>query len=205
MSNFWDDRYKQKEFAYGKEANEYLKQMLPKYEPGKILFPAEGEGRNAVYAAQLGWQVSAFDLSLEGKKKAEYLANINQVKIDYRLGTLEELNYQQNYFDAVAFIFAHFPAQIKGDYYTKIGGFLKKDGIIILEVFSKNHIQYQKINPNIGGPQDVDILFSIDEVKLFFPNYEIIELVEKEVNLSEGSCHNGLGSVIRFVGKKNDL
>ena len=46
------------------------------------------------------------------------------------------------------------------------------------------------------------MLFSIDELKSDFANYEIIELVEKEIELNEGSFHNGLGSVIRFVGRK---
>ena len=73
MKEFWNERYRQNEFAYGEEPNEFLKEQLAKLQPGSILFPAEGEGRNAVYAAQSGWQVSAFDISEEGKKKAERL------------------------------------------------------------------------------------------------------------------------------------
>lgn len=202
MSNFWDERYKQQEFAYGTEANEYLRQTLTKYQSGKILFPAEGEGRNAVFAAQLGWQVSAFDLSLEGKKKAEQLASINQTVIDYQVGNLEELNYQENEFDVIALIYAHFPAQIKSKYYSKLERLLKKGGTVIFEAFSKNHINYQNINPAVGGPSDIEMLFSLEELQGYFPNYQLSELVEKEVNLTEGLYHNGLGSVIRFVGVK---
>ena len=66
----WDDRYGKKELAYGEEPNHYLKGQLSQFSPGTILFPAEGEGRNAVYAATLGWSVCAFDLSAKGKKKA---------------------------------------------------------------------------------------------------------------------------------------
>lgn len=65
----WDDRYKSEEFAYGEEPNNYLKEQLEKLNPSTILFPAEGEGRNAVFAAKLGWKVSAFDISEEGKTK----------------------------------------------------------------------------------------------------------------------------------------
>jgi hypothetical protein len=46
-------------------------------------------------------------------------------------------------------------------------------------------------------------LFSIDEIKSDFQNFEVIELEEKEIQLNEGQFHNGLGMVIRFVGKNN--
>jgi hypothetical protein len=55
----------------------------------------------------------------------------------------------------------------------------------------------------VGGPKDIDSLFSMEEIRADFPNYTIIELVEKDIELSEGLYHNGTGSVIRFVGVKN--
>ena len=77
----WNERYKKEEFAYGQQPNNYLKEQLGKLSAGTILFPAEGEGRNAVFAAKLGWTVSAFDISVEGKKKASRLAEANNVTI----------------------------------------------------------------------------------------------------------------------------
>lgn len=74
--------------------------------------------------------------------------------------------------------------------------------MIIFEAFSKSHIDYLAKNEKVGGPKDKAMLFSIDELKSDFDNYEIIELVEKEIELSEGLFHNGKGSVIRFVGRK---
>lgn len=65
----WNERYSKQEFAYGEEPNNYLKEQLEKFTVGTILFPAEGEGRNAVFAAKLGWTVSAFDISAQGKTK----------------------------------------------------------------------------------------------------------------------------------------
>ena len=78
----WNDRYSNEEFAYGENPNNYLKEQLEKLPAGNILFPAEGEGRNAVFAAKLGWAVSAFDISDKGKKKALQLAAKNNVNID---------------------------------------------------------------------------------------------------------------------------
>jgi SAM-dependent methyltransferase len=198
----WNERYSNDEFAYGEQPNNYLKEQLEKLNPGTILFPAEGEGRNAVFAAKLGWRVSAFDISVEGKNKALRLAAANNVTIDYQVGELQTLNYTTAQFDAIALIYAHFPADIKSLYHKTLDKFLRKDGIIIFEAFSKKHIDYIAKNEKVGGPKDLAMLFSIDELKSDFENYEIIELVEKEIELSEGLFHNGKGSVIRFVGRK---
>src|SRR6478735_10933655 len=89
----WNERYNKTGFAYGELPNIFLKEQLEKLKAGKILFPAEGEGRNAVFAAKLGWNVSAFDISVEGKNKALQLAETNNVTIDYRLGELQALNF----------------------------------------------------------------------------------------------------------------
>lgn len=198
----WNDRYSKEEFAYGEEPNNYLKEQLTKLPVGKILFPAEGEGRNAVFAAKIGWIVSAFDISNEGKSKAIKLAEKNHVTIDYKVGELETLDFESEQFDAIALIYAHFPANIKSLYHKTFDRFLKNEGIIIFESFSKKHIDYVTANEKVGGPKDIDSLFSIDEIKADFPNYEFIELEEKEIELNEGFFHNGTGSVIRFIGRK---
>ncbi len=198
----WDDRYSNEEFAYGEEPNNYLKEQIQKLDPSAILFPAEGEGRNAIFAAKLGWNVSAFDISEEGKNKALKLAEANNVSIDYQVGELETLNFKEEQFDVIALIYAHFPAEIKSEIHKQLNKLLRKDGVIIFEAFSKKHLEYLAINDKVGGPKDIESLFSIEEIKADFPNYEIIELEEKEIELNEGLFHNGTGSVIRFVGKK---
>lgn len=198
----WNERYSNDEFAYGEEPNNYLKEQLKKLTIGTILFPAEGEGRNAVFAAKLNWVVCAFDISIEGKNKALQLAETNNVIIDYQVGELHTLDYKAEQFDAIALIYAHFPATIKSLYHKTLDKYLRKNGIVIFEAFSKKHIDYISKNEKVGGPKDIESLFSIDEIKSDFSNYEIIELVEKEIELSEGQFHNGKGSVIRFVGRK---
>ncbi|MBS1534794.1 MAG: class I SAM-dependent methyltransferase [Bacteroidetes bacterium] len=198
----WDERYKAEEFAYGENPNEFLREQLDLLAPGKILFPAEGEGRNAVYAARNGWKTSAFDISSEGQKKAFALADKNKVTIDYRVGLLETLGYQSEEFDAMALIYAHFPAEIKSQLHRLLHQYIRKDGYVIFEAFSKKHLDYIARNEKVGGPRDLASLFSIEEIQEDFSDYEVILLEEKEIELSEGLYHNGLGSVIRFVGRK---
>src|SRR6476646_424795 len=152
----WNERYSKDEFAFGKQPNNYLKEQLEKLNPGTILFPAEGEGRNAVFAATLGWTVSAFDISVEGRNKALRLAQKNNVTIDYQVGELQNLNFTTEQFDAIALIYAHFPAGIKSLYHKTLNKYLKKGGFIIFEAFSKSHIEYITKDEKVGGPKDID-------------------------------------------------
>ncbi len=198
----WDERYSNEEFAYGTAPNNYLKEQLQKLSPATILFAAEGEGRNAVYAATLGWQAAAFDISAEGQKKAQQLANANRVQIDYRVGELDTLGFVPAQFDAIALIYAHFPATIKSAMHRSLDTYLRSGGVVIFEAFSKKHLDYVTKNEHVGGPKDLAQLFSIEEVQADFANYDFTELAETEIELNEGAYHNGTGSVIRFVARK---
>jgi hypothetical protein len=202
MKDKWNERYANEAYAYGEQANEYLKQCLIQFSPGKVLFPAEGEGRNAVFAAQMGWDVSAFDISDEGQKKAMKLAEKKNVSINYQVGDFKNMNFQKGEFDAIALIYAHFPAAVKSAIHKDLAEYLKVGGLIIFEAFGKNNLELKKLDPAIGGPDDIDMLFSMNELIADFPNFQIIQLQEVEVQLQEGLYHNGIGSVVRFVGRK---
>lgn len=202
MKNMWNQRYSENGFAYGTAPNKYFFEKIKTLKPGKILLPAEGEGRNGVLAASLGWQVHAFDISDKAKVKAETLAKQNNVELKYDVGTIEEIHIPKNNFDAVGLIYAHFPLNVKLKYYKILIESLKIGGHIILEGFSKNHLEVNLANKYSMGPQNKEMLFSIDEIKDEFSNFQIVELLEKQVILNEGVYHKGLGSVIRFFGKK---
>lgn len=191
----WDKRYAQSEYVYGLEPNVFFKETIDKLEPGKILLPAEGEGRNAVYAAVRGWDVVAFDSSVEAQKKALKLAKKNNVQIEYQQATYAQFQYKENTFDAIVLIFAHAPQ--RSQYHRNLLRFLKPGGILILEGFTK-----EQINKKTGGPQSVELLFSKEELLTDFQSLKNIRLEEKEVFLSEGMFHNGLASVIRLTGIK---
>ncbi|MDN3677664.1 class I SAM-dependent methyltransferase [Flavobacterium paronense] len=198
----WNERYMDNEFVYGKEPNLFFKEWIQKFEPGSILMPADGEGRNGVFAAQLGWKVTSTDLSEEGMSKAFELAKEKKVDLEYSVGDLEELQFEPLSFDAIGLIYAHFAAEKKSVLHKKLNDYLKPGGIIIFEAFSKLHLLYNSIDPKVGGPKDFDMLFSTAEIAADFDNYEILLLEEKEITLEEGKYHIGKGSVIRFVGRK---
>lgn len=205
MKEMWDNRYSSKDYAYGTAPNEFFKDSIEQHKlSGKILLPAEGEGRNAVYAAKQGLEVTAFDISIEGKKKALELAEKEGVEIRYEVGEFFNLNIVDEEYDAAALIFAHFPPPLIEKYHKKIAELIKLGGIIILEGFSTNHLQYQAEDPKVGGPKSIDFLFSKESIQKDFSDFELIHLEEVEVELSEGDFHKGKGSVIRFIGKKRE-
>ena len=195
MSETWNQRYAQKEYVYGTEPNEFFKEQLSKLQPGKILFPAEGEGRNAVYAALKGWEVTAFDSSEEAKKKAEKLAEKNKVSIDYQISTIEDFVQEENSFDVIVLIYVH--TANREENHRKLLRFLKPDGVIILEGFSKDQLSNQS-----GGPRSLEMLFSVEELKSDFKTLNDIHLSESTIELNEGLLHIGKASVIRVIATK---
>lgn len=203
MKEFWEERYGAEEFAYGVEPNEFFEKVLTENSlKGAILLPAEGEGRNAVFAAKKGLNVTCFDMSTQGKLKAQKLAELNNVTINYLVGELSELHFDKNSFDIIVLIYAHFPPNLKKAYHKKIASYLKKGGTLILEGFSKNQLKINEENQQAFGPKNIDMLYTVEEIKNDFENLEIQILKEEQIILNEGIHHTGKGSVIRFVGKK---
>ena len=199
QENFWNQRYAAENYAYGTLPNAYLKEKSADLRPGKILLPAEGEGRNAVFIAKMGWEVEAFDQSTAGKNKALLLAEHYDVKISYTISDVENTDYPENSFDALALIFAHFPGENRRSYHRKLSSFLKPGGYLIIEGFSKEHATFQQLNPKSGGPRDPGMLY---ELKEDFNNFEFTEAAEHQITLAEGEFHQGEASVIRIFAIK---
>ena len=201
--DLWDARYKSETFIYGKEANQYFKEALKKLNlTGKILLAAEGEGRNAIYAAKKGLDIFAFDISEQARNKALQFAKEENVQIRYEVGEISNLGLEEDTFDAAAMTFAHLPAQLRRNFHREVAKCIKPGGFIILQGFSKKNLENKRKNPNAGGPNKEEMLFSEEIIRDDFQGFEMIELEEAQVNLNEGVLHNGTASVINFIGRK---
>jgi SAM-dependent methyltransferase len=197
MSNFWNERYSEKEYVYGENPNIFFEEQLSQLNPGTIILPCEGEGRNAVYAASQGWKVKAFDSSEAGKMKALQLANKKNVIIDYSIEDAVAASYPENSADVVAFIYAHFPPATRKQIHQKAIHWLKPGGKIIIEAFNPNQLQN-----NSGGPKDLSMLYTEETIKEDFEELKIELLQTNQTILEEGKYHEGKADVIRFVGIK---
>jgi SAM-dependent methyltransferase len=197
MNNFWDERYSNKRFVYGTQPNQFFKEQIDKLKPGKILMLGEGEGRNSIYAAKLGWQVDAIDSSTAAKKKALILAEQNKVSLNYQIADINSYDFPQYEYDAVGIIFVHLNEKESELLHKNCAAALREDGKIILELFSKN--QFGKTS---GGPQDLTMLYSVEQIRTSFSTLQYELLQEVNIVLSEGEFHQGNASVIKFVGVK---
>ncbi len=197
MKEFWDNRFAAKDYIYGTLPNQYFKEKIDLLKPGLILLPGEGEGRNAVYAAGLGWDVQALDYSSEGKRKALLLAESRGLSINYSLADLETEDFGEEKYDAVALIFAHFQSSVRPRFHKNILKCLRRGGHLIMEVFS-----LKQLGNHTGGPQNPDLLYTPEMLKNDFKGLEFFELTELRTELLEGSFHTGMADVIRLFGRK---
>lgn len=201
MKEFWNNRYRDEQYAYGESPNEFFKEFIDNSEIGKILLPAEGEGRNSVYAAEKGWICDAFDFSEQARSKALKLAFLKKVTINYFVTDYENFQSLNHYYDVIALIFTHLHINIRKEFFRKVIESIKVNGYFVMQVFSKKQLNKQ-LTEKSGGPNDINLLYSKDELIELFKDFEIIKLEEKEVFLSEGSYHNGKAAVIEAILRK---
>ena len=201
MKEFWDQRYRAEAYAYGESPNVWFRSRLENMSPGRILLPADGEGRNGVFAATLGWEVVSVDISEEGCKKALRLAEKKGVSLDYQIASVDDFTADAASFDVVALIYAHFPSTVRRDWHRRLEGFLKPGGLVLLEAFSVSHLTYVLNDPGIGGPRDRDMLYESSAIALDFSGCTPVFQEECEVRLEEGDFHIGTGHVVRYIGE----
>jgi hypothetical protein len=84
------------------------------------------------------------------------------------------------------------------EYHQQLVSYLKPGGKVILEGFSKKQIAFSS-----GGPREIEMLFSADELKNDFSNLTLKLIEEKTIELSEGLFHRGEAAVMRLLGVKN--
>jgi len=196
-SKFWDERFSPEEYIYGTSPNKFFREQIDKLTPGKILLVGEGEGRNAVYAAKNGWRVDAVDYSSVARDKALRLAKISGVSIKYDVQKIQSFVPVTNFYDTAALIFVHLNPFERKALHWKIIDALAPKGIVIFEVYEKD--QFGKTS---GGPQNLEMLYSLDEIKSDFAELDTVLLKKENIILDEGDKHTGEASIIRYVGKK---
>jgi SAM-dependent methyltransferase len=159
--------------------------------------PAEGEGRNAVFAASRGWKVHAFDYSRIALSKALELAVANKVDFEYQVLDCDDFEPMDSYYDAIAFSFLHLKEYQRKVFHEKLVASLKPGGILIAELFSK-----KQINLDTGGPKSLEMLYSSEELEGDFSGMNELKAEEVTTTLDEGPFHKGDAWVIQLYGVK---
>lgn len=195
--NRWDERYAQDDYFYGRTPNYFVAEQVAVLEPGRGLYLAEGEGRNAVFAAGLGHQVTAVDTSAVGRGKALGLATERGVQLIYQVADILDYPWWEQEWDHIVLCFAHMDPEVMPVVHRRCAESLAPGGTLILISFSK-----AQLGRDSGGPSDLAMLHDLEELKIQFAGLEPEHAVEREVDLAASGGHGGLGMVNEFVATK---
>ena len=193
----WDERYDTQAYIYGKQPNEFLVSALPRIEKGRVLSLAEGEGRNAVYMAECGYEVTGLDSSSVAKRKALKLAKEKQVSFDYINCDISQFTFHTNYWDGIVSVFFPLPPTLRRQLYNNIQRALRPGGILIVEAYTPDQIAF-----GTGGGSDPSTMQTKKSLEEDLAGMSFIHLEEKEREVYEGSFHTGLSSVVQCIAAK---
>lgn len=194
----WNNSFSDQDFVYGETANEFIQKMsdlIPDH--AKVGCFAEGEGRNAVYLAKKGHDVTSYDQSEVGLEKTKRLAEKNNVQVQTVEMDLTKEKAEENQFDAAIMVFGHVP---KADQQFLIQNMLdsvKSGGYVIFEVYSEDQLAYKT-----GGPPAFDMLFNPSDILHWTDDHKYIHFYYGESERHEGKRHNGKCHLIQTVLKK---
>ncbi|WP_232713513.1 class I SAM-dependent methyltransferase [Bacillus xiapuensis] len=193
----WNQRFGEEEYAYGKEPNAFIQEMAPQLPAGNMLAIAEGEGRNAVFLASLGHQVTVWDYATEGLKKTKQLAGEKGVQVKTVCLDLNEAPWKEQSWDHIICVFGHFETDLRLHTLKAIEKAVKAGGSFLCEVYSADQLHYQT-----GGPRDIQMLYRPEELLNTFADWHILHFFMGEVERQEGRLHQGVSHVIQFYGTK---
>jgi SAM-dependent methyltransferase len=193
----WDKRFSEPGYAYGKDPNNFLVSVSDQIPPGKVLSLAEGEGRNAVYLADLGFQVTAVDNSTVGLAKAEALAEELGVAIETVNADLASSEIEPGEWQGIISIFCHLPPLARAALHEQVVRGLAPGGVFILEGFTPRQLEH-----GTGGPKSRELLMELDVIRQELPGlrFEIAREIERDV--VEGTYHRGTASVLQILAVK---
>lgn len=199
MKEFWNQRYSGDEFFYGTAPNAFLASQLHRFKPGQaVLAVADGEGRNGVWLARHGLDVTAVDFSPQAVEKARRLAGQHGVTVRHEISDLFAWNWGENRFDAIVAIFIQFvgPEQRRALNGLMLRA-LKPGGLLILQGYRPKQLEYQT-----GGPSSVENLYTAETLRAEFPAMEILHLAEHDDEICEGAGHCGMSALVDLVARK---
>lgn len=208
MKANWNQRYSRMGKSYGTEPNVFLKESYKALPMGRILCLAEGEGRNAVFLAQKGYQVTMVDYSEVGVENAKKLAS--QVKreksgknkdggvpLNAIVDDLQTFELGENKWEGVISIFGHTPPTIRKRIHSSLNDALAPGGVYLAIGYSHKQLDYKT-----GGPPSLDLLYNPEEIAEELSGLKMEHLKLREREIIEGDLHTGLASVVEIVAKK---
>ena len=194
----WDERYSAEGYVYGTEPNGFLAAKADLLPAGRVLCLGEGEGRNAVWLAEQGFEVTAVDASAVGLHKARALAAERGVRITTVHADLADFVIEPAAWDGIVSIFCHLPPALRAQVHRRCVAGLRPGGVLLLEAYTPD-----QVGRGTGGPPTAELMMDAETLRLELAGLDLLELSETEREIHEGVFHNGLGAVVQLVGRKS--
>jgi SAM-dependent methyltransferase len=174
----WDERYRSHDHLWSVTPNLFVADRLGGVAPGRGLDLAAGEGRNAIWLASLGWEMTAVDFSEVAINKGKAQSD----DVDFVIDDVRTWDTEQS-FDLVLIAYLHL---VSGDYETVVRrarDWLAPGG----ELFLIGH-DVSNITEGWGGPQHPELLWDVPEVLGWLDGLVIVEaqVVNRPVDTDDG-------------------
>lgn len=193
----WNERYAESGFAYGTEPNTWLLQNARTWSRGRALDIAGGEGRNGVFLASLGDDVTIVDGSRVGLAKAQELATERGLRVATIETDLAAYEPEENSFDIIVSIWAHLPPVVRRTLHAACVRALKSGGVFLLEAYTPSQVAR-----STGGPRDPSLCMTLDALRDELSGLSFTHGQELERTVNEGKYHDGLSSVVQVMAVK---
>ena len=196
----WDARYHEEGWAFGKEPNDFLREAADRLPAsGRVLCLAEGQGRNAVWLAQHGHEVTAMDQSAAGLEGAKQLAAERGVTLTTVRADLAEFEIEPGAWQGIVSIFAHVDGALRARVHARVERGLAPGGVFVLEAYRP-----EQIGRGTGGPPDDDRMVNLARLRRELPTLEFLVAREIDREVLEGHRHRGMSSVVQLVARRRD-
>ena len=195
--SLWEERFGAAEYVFGTEPNGFLQARVGDLPAGRALCLAEGEGRNAVFLAQSGWDVASVDLSQAGVAKTLRLAAERGVEVDATQGDLATFDLGEEQWDVIVSIFAHVPPPVRRDLHRRVASALAPGGVLLLEAYTPD-----QVGRGTGGPPVAELTMTLDGLRDELAGLELLHGEELEREVVEGHGHNGTGAVVQVIARR---
>lgn len=193
----WDERYGDEEYAYGTEPNDFLREQAHRIRRGEVLELAAGEGRNGVWLAGLGYDMTLVDSSGVGLDKARRLAAERGVAVRTVHADLAHFAIEPGRWQGIVATFAHVPRALRRQMHAAVVAGLAPGGVYLYEAYTPAQIAH-----GTGGPRDPDMLPTLTELREELAGLELEIAIEREREVHEGKLHNGTSAVVQVVGRR---
>ncbi|MDA8297631.1 MAG: class I SAM-dependent methyltransferase [Actinomycetota bacterium] len=155
----WNRRYAGSELVWSAGPNQFLADEVASWPPGRALDVACGEGRNALWLAEQGWEVTAIDFAAAALEKGRALAERRGLSVRFVETDVLETPYPGAPYDLVILFYVQLPALERRRVVRAGAEALAPGGALLVVGHDTTNLEH-----GVGGPQDPEVLFTPDDV-----------------------------------------